>query len=154
MYFMVKYHPATDPRTIKPVVKSPRPPFDYFLARSSIYDIDLVVSSGDPALVQEFFPHYSALSNISEDVYKTLIHRANRKLAATPPVPGPYLVGFLVPGEDPRPVLVDAGTPSHVKMPLERFEGVSRIQTQVRDLETVMRYWPDSFCHDVLNMIR
>lgn len=149
MYFMVKYHPTQNPRQIKPVVASPYPKFEYFLARSSAYDIDLALKAESVAEVFAYFPHYSSLSNISEDIYLTLQKRSRRLMSPIATVPGPMEISFLVPSEDARPVTVDQHTPSFAMVPLERFEGVTRVQARVSNLEAVMTYWPDSFCHDV-----
>lgn len=143
MYHLIKYHPPADVRTIKPVVREPKLPFHYFFARSSEFDVDLVVECPDVAQIQAHFPHYSSLSPIHPDLHKVLKERSQKILYR----PTPNELVFLVPTEDARPVIVDRDTPQYRTLPVPEFMGVTQVCIAREALSVVMYYWPDSFCH-------
>lgn len=135
----------------QPIVKDPCNKYPYYFVRSTQQTVELLVVTNNPEELKEHFPSFVAMSPVTDAVDRTLFDRySGWGLSVEKPdrnYPDVQDVIFFVPCEDGRPIIVDANTPRYEVLRFPHFDGVALLRVRCFTIDSIMRYWPDSFCH-------
>lgn len=147
MYYTIKYLHHRGNGEPQPVVKGMFKSGHYFIGKANTEEFNIIVEANSGADVKSIFVNFDYSSTITEEMYHNLVNLYQVTCTATPDYIGiAKELYFFVPGEDPRPLVVDSNTPSYRVLD-SKYEYLSKVCVPYSQLDSVLTYWPDSFGH-------
>lgn len=147
MYFTLKYIHLPAGSEPRPVVTHVGGMLNYFIGKNTPEEFNLVVEADSSVEVKEQFVNFDCSSTITKEMWENLLALYQAEALPTPDYAGVVKeVFFYVPGDDPRPLSVDSGTPQYRILDCD-YECLSKVCVPYSHLEQIIAYWPDSFGH-------